>query len=76
MASLIDIHIAEKKLKIISEKQNILKITTIWRSKYILMTYNKTMQTLVSIDWVNADEISEEDSIKLTKVIKKCVRGT
>jgi len=76
MASLIDIHIAEKKLKIISEKQNILKITTIWRSKYILMTYNKTMQTLVSIDWINADEISEEDSIKLTKVIKKCVRGT
>ena len=76
MSSLIDTHIAEQKLKIISERQGVLKITTIWKGKYILMTYNKAMKMLASLDWIDEDEVNEEDYAELIKIIKKCIRNT
>jgi len=76
MISLMDIYIAEHKLKIISERQGVLKIATIWKGKYILMTYNKLMGMLAPLDWVDGSEVSEEDYVELTKIIKKCIRNT
>ena len=75
--SLLDVHMAEQKLKIISEKQNVLVMTTIWKGRYILMTYNTVMKMLAPLEWVDdyADEISNEDYDTLTKIIKKCVRS-
>ena len=75
--TLIDIYVAEQKLKIISEKQNVLVMTTIWKGRYILMTYNTVMKMLAPLEWVDdyADEISNEDYDTLTKIIKKCVRS-
>ena len=74
--TLIDIYVAEQRLRIISEKQNILSITTIWKGRHILMTYNRVMKVLAPLDWVSEDEIGEEDYKELTKIIRKCIRGT
>ncbi len=73
--ALTDIYVAEQKLRIISEKQNVLSMTTLWKGKQILMTYNTVMRKLATLDWVNEDEVGEEDYVELTKIIKKCVRG-
>ena len=74
--TLADTYVAEQKLKIISERQNVISMTTIWKGKQILMTYNRVMEMLAPIDWVNEDEIGEEDYDELINVIKKYVRGT
>ena len=74
--SLSDIYIAEQKLKIISEKQNVLSLTTLWKGKQILMTYNTVMKMLAPLEWIDENEVGEEDYIELTKIIKKSVRNT
>ena len=74
--SLSDIYIAEQKLRIISEKQNVLALTTLWKGKQILMTYNKVMGMLAPLDWIDEGEVDEEDYKELTKIIKKCIRNT
>ena len=74
--SLSDIYIAEQKLRIISEKQNVLSLTTLWKGKQILMTYNKVMGMLAPLDWIDEGEVDEEDYKELTKIIKKCIRNT
>ena len=74
--TLIDIYVAEQRLRIISEKQNILSIATVWKGRYILMTYNRVMGMLAPIDWINDGEVGEEDYKELIKIIKRCVRDT
>ena len=74
--ALTDIYVAEQKLKIISEKQNVLSLTTLWKGKQILMTYNTVMKMLAPLEWIDENEVGEEDYIELTKIIKKSVRNT
>ena len=76
MTSLIDIYIAEQKLKIIAEKYGILKLTTVWKGRYILMTYNKATKMIDPIEWIITNDIDEKEYGELTKIIQKCIRNT
>jgi len=73
MISLIDIHMAEQKLRVLSEKQNILVVSTVWMGEYILITYNKVSNSLSFSGMINK-EIDEEELIKLTNIIKKYIK--
>jgi len=69
----IDIYVAEQKLKILSEKQNILKITTIWKGSYIFVMYNKILNE-ISIFGNDTSEIESEDNQQIIEIIKKYIK--
>ena len=69
----INIYVAEQKLKILSEKQNILKITTIWKGSYIFVMYNKVLND-ISIFGNDTSEIENEDTQQIIEIIKKYIK--
>jgi len=71
----INIYVAEQKLKILSEKQNILKITTIWKGSYIFVMYNKILNE-ISIFGNDTSEIESEDTQQIIEIIKKYIKKT
>jgi len=71
----IDIYVAEQKLKILSEKQNILKITTVWKGSYIFVMYNKVLND-ISIFGNGTNEIENEDTQQIIEIIKKYIKKT
>jgi len=74
----IDIYVAEQKLKILSEKQNILKITTIWKGSYIFVMYNKILNdiSIFGNDTNDTNDIENEDTQQIIEIIKKYIKKT
>lgn len=74
-ANLMDIYVAEQKLRVLSEKQNILMVSTIWVGEYILITYNKISDSL-SFSGMTNREINDDEIVQLTSIIKKYIKKT